>query len=241
MTQLQSLIRAIYPTQCVACDAATTDDFGLCGSCWRYTAFIQGTICDACGAPLPGDSDEDNAALRCDDCLRTARPWNRGRAVMGYLGVGRKLVLALKHGDRTDLAQPAARWMVRKAQEVAAPNSLIVPLHRFRLLRRSYNQAAVLANIMGARMLLSVCPDAFLRPKATRPLDRHSKADRFAALQDAISLNTKHADTIKDRPIILLDDVMTSGATLAACSEVCLTADASRVDIVTLARVIKDA
>jgi predicted amidophosphoribosyltransferase len=72
-------------------------------------------------------------------------------------------------------------------------------------------------------------------------LDRHSKADRFAALQDAISLNTKHADTTKDRPIILLDDVMTSGATLAACSEVCLTADASRVDIVTLARVIKDA
>ena len=180
MTQLQSLIRAIYPTQCVACDAATTDDLGLCGSCWRYTAFIQGTICDACGAPLPGDSDEDDAALRCDDCLRTARPWNRGRAVMGYLGVGRKLVLALKHGDRTDLAQPAARWMVRKAQEVAA-------------------------------------------------------------LQDAISLNTKYADTIKDRPIILLDDVMTSGATLAACSEVCLTADASRVDIVTLARVIKDA
>ena len=111
---------------------------------------------------------------------------------MGYSGVGRKLVLALKHGDRTDLAQPAARGMVRKAQEVAAPNSLIVPLHRFRLLRRRYNQAAVLANIMGARMLLSVCPDAFLRPKATRPLDRHSKADRFAALQDAISLNTKH-------------------------------------------------
>ena len=218
MTQLQSLIRAIYPTQCVACDAATTADFGLCGSCWRDTAFIQGTICDACGVPLPGNSDEDDAALRCDDCLRTARPWNRGRAVMGYSGVGRKLVLALKHGDRTDLAQPAARWMVRKAQEVAA-----------------------LANIMGMRMLLSVCPDAFLRPKATRPLDRHSKADRFSALQDAISLNTKHADTIKDRPIILVDDVMTSGATLAACSEVCLTAGASRVDIVTLARVIKDA
>jgi len=133
---------------------------------------------------------------------------------MGYSGVGRKLVLALKHGDRTDLTQPAARWMVRKAQEVAAPNSLIVPLHRFRLLRRRYNQAAVLANIMGARMLLSVCPDAFLRPKATHPLDRHSK---------------------------VLVDVMTSGATLAACSEVCLTADVSRVDIVTLARVIKDA
>ena len=205
--------------------------------------FIQGTICDARGAPLPGDSDEDDAALRCDDCLRTARTWNCGRAVMGYSGVGRKLVLALKHGDRTDLAQPAARWMVRKAQEVAAPNSLIVPvpLHRFRLLRRRYNQATVLANIMGARKLLSVCPDALLRPKATRPLDRHSKADRFSALQDAISLNTKHADTIKDRPIILVDDVMTSGATLAACSEVCLTAGASRVDIVTLARVIKDA
>ena len=114
--QMQRIIRAIYPAQCVACDVATTDDFGLCGACWRDTQFISGTICDACGTALPGDFGDYDA--KCDDCLRIVRPWEKGRSVLAYTGVGRKLVLSLKYGDRTDLAQPVARWMVRKAEPV---------------------------------------------------------------------------------------------------------------------------
>ena len=111
---MQRFIRAIYPAQCVACDVATTGDFDLCGVCWRDTQFINGTICDACGTALPGDFGDYDA--KCDDCLRIARPWEEGRSVLAYTGVGCKLVLSLKHGDRTDLAQLVARWMVRKAE-----------------------------------------------------------------------------------------------------------------------------
>ncbi len=241
MARLQSLIRAIYPAQCVACDAATSDDFGLCGPCWRETDFIDGTICDVCGTSVPGE--EDGFIVQCDDCLRTARPWHRGRAVFAYRGVGRRLVLSLKHGDRTDLAQPAARWMVRKARDLIEPNSVLVPvpLHWVRLVRRRYNQSAVLSNVMGQLLETDVCPDALLRPKPTRPLDRHSKAERFASLQGAIQMNPKRQQDIIGRPVLLVDDVMTSGATLAACADVCLAAGAARVDVVTLARVAKDA
>ena len=111
---MQRLIRAIYPAQCVVCDVAITGDFDLCGVCWRDTQFINGTIYDACGTALPGDFGDYDA--KCDDCLRIARPWEEGRSMLAYTGVGRKLVLSLKHGDRTDLAQPVARWMVRKAE-----------------------------------------------------------------------------------------------------------------------------
>lgn len=239
--QMQRIIRAIYPAQCVACDAATTDDFGLCGACWRETQFISGTICDVCGAGLPGDFGDVGA--KCDDCLRIARPWEKGRAVLAYSGVGRKLVLSIKHGDRTNLAQPVARWMIRQAAPLMQSGTVIVPvpLHWRRLLQRRYNQAALLANIMGKLMSVAVCPDALIRRRATKSLEGHSRDARFAALADAIVFNPKRQQAIADRPVLLIDDVMTSGATLAASADACLAAGATRVDVVTLARVVKDA
>ena len=238
---MQRFIRAIYPAQCVACDVATTGDFDLCGVCWRDTQFINGTICDACGAALPGDFGDYDA--KCDNCLRIARPWEEGRSMLAYTGVGCKLVLSLKHGDRTDLAQPVARWMVRKAEPLIQLNSVLVPvlLHWVRLLHRRHNQAAILANIMGKRMQATVCLDALIRSRATKPLEGHSRDARFRALTDVVQFNPKRQQLISGHPVILIDDIMTSGATLAACADACLAAGVIRVDVVTLARVIKDA
>jgi predicted amidophosphoribosyltransferase len=238
---MQRLIRAIYPAQCVACEVATSGDVALCGVCWRDTQFINGTIYDACGTALPGDFGDYDA--KCDDCLRIARPWEEGRSMLAYTGVGRKLVLSLKHGDRTDLAQPVARWMVRKAEPLIQPDSVLVPvpLHWVRLLHRRHNQAAILANIMGKRMQATVCLDALIRSRATKPLEGHSRDARFRALTDVVQFNPKRQQLISGRLVILIDDVMTSVATLAACADVCLAAGVIRVDVVTLARVIKDA
>jgi predicted amidophosphoribosyltransferase len=106
---MQSVIRAIYPSQCVACDTQTAEDHGLCGACWRDTQFIHGLICDACGTPLMG---QGAGPVHCDDCMTIPRPWDQGRAALVYEGIGRRMVLNLKHGDRTDLAVPAAKWML---------------------------------------------------------------------------------------------------------------------------------
>ena len=163
--------------------------------------------------------------------------------MLAYTGVGCKLVLSLKHGDRTDLAQPVARWMVRKAEPLIQPDSVLVPvpLHWVRLLHRRHNQAAILANIMGKRMQATVCSDALIRSRATKPLEGHSRDARFRALTDAVQFNPKRQQLISGRPVILIDDVMTSDVTLAACADACLAAGVIRVDVVTLARVIKDA
>jgi predicted amidophosphoribosyltransferase len=239
--RLQSFIRAIYPAQCVACDAQTEAEFGLCGPCWRETKFIGGLVCDTCGTPLPGE--DRGEIVQCDDCMTIARPWDRGRAALIYSGIGRRLVLGLKHGDRTDLARPAAMWMTRVARPLVREDTVLVPvpLHWVRLARRRYNQAALLVHGLGAALDCPVCVDALLRPKKTKPLEGHSRDARFVALSGAIVPNPKRAAAIKGKSVLLVDDVMTSGATLAASAEAAKAAGAINVSIVTLARVVKDA
>jgi len=238
---MQSLLRAVYPAQCLSCGALTDDDFGLCAACWRDTGFIGGTVCDLCGTPLPGDSRGE--AVHCDDCLAIARPWARGRAVFTYGGTGRELVLQFKHADRTDLAPALGRWLARIAAPIATPESVLVPvpLHWTRLLSRRYNQSALVAQHAARTLGIALCPDALIRRRRTRPLDGHSRDARFAALQGAIAPHPGRKPQIAGRPILLVDDVMTSGATLAAATEALMTAGAAQVSVIVLARVAKDA
>ncbi len=237
---LQSVIQSIYPMSCVACDAPVQSEHGLCAACWADTSFADGLICNSCGTVLPGEGTDD--LVQCDDCLTIARPWSAGRTVLAYGGVGRRLVLALKHGDRTDLVPTLAGWMARPATALLMPDSLIVPvpLHWTRLVRRRYNQSALLAQALGKRVSREVCVDGLLRPKRTVPLDGHTRDARFGELSDAIIANPKQQDRLRGRPILLIDDVMTSGATLAAGSEALRKAGAGNVSILTLARVTKD-
>jgi len=237
---LQQVIHALYPPQCVACDQPTASDFGLCGACWAQTTFLGGTICSKCGAPLPGAESGDN--LQCDDCMRIARPWDQGRAAIAYAGVGRRLVLGLKHRDRTDLTWPASGWMAHVAAPLIAQDTLIVPtpLHWSRLLKRRYNQAALLATDLGKRLDREAAVTALIRTRATPPLDKVSREARFQTLSDVIAPHPKHGARMMGRPVLLVDDVMTSGATLAACAEAALRAGADRINVITLARVVKD-
>ena len=239
--KLQSAVRLLYPPQCVSCAALTDSDFGLCGDCWRDTAFIGGLVCDACGTPLPGE--DDGTVVHCDDCMTIARPWTKGRAAMLYQDNGRKMVLGIKHSDRTDLARAAGGWMATAAAPLLQPDTLIVPvpLHWTRLLSRRYNQSALLAQWVAAAVKRPVCPDALIRKTRTKPLGGYSRDARFAALQGAIAQHPGRAAQVKGKPILLIDDVMTSGATLAACTEALKAAGAGPVCVLLLARVAKDA
>ena len=218
------------------------DDFALCGTCWRDTPIITGLCCDTCGAPLPGE--DTGRPEHCDDCLTIARPWSRGRAALIYRDNGRKLVLALKHGDRQEVLRPAAIWMHAAAKpllqsgvDLIAP----VPLHWTRLFKRRFNQSALLAHALGGQADLPVIPDLLIRPKRTRNLDGLSRDDRFAELLQSITPNPRYADWITGQRVLIVDDVMTSGATLSAAVQATLQAGAEDVQTLTLARVVKDA
>jgi predicted amidophosphoribosyltransferase len=236
----RSVLQTLYPPQCLTCDALVTTDFGLCGPCWRDTPFIVGLVCDLCGTPLPGESD--GHAVQCDDCLRIARPWSQGRAAMLYDQNGRKLVLALKHGDRLDLARPGGKWLFGAAQPILRPDMLVapVPLHWLRMLKRRYNQSALLAGGLAEMAGLDHVPDLLTRIRRTPSQDHRDRDARFRNMSGALRVTTRHQARVQGRPVLLVDDVMTSGATLAAGAEALMAAGASAVSIVVLARVAKD-
>ena len=240
LERLQTGLSVIYPARCLTCGDIVDSDFGLCGPCWRDTAFIGNTICDQCGVPLPGVAGDD--LLSCDACLQNPRPWAQGRAALLYVNTGRKLVLALKHGDRQEIARPAGRWMATVAKPVLRPDTLIapIPLHWRRMLWRRYNQSALLARATARETQRACCADLLQRHRATPTLDGLGREERRRTLEGAIRLNPVRHDLVRDRPVLLVDDVMTSGATLAAATEACLAAGSGPVCVVTLARVAKD-
>lgn len=236
---VQRSLSIIYPPRCLGCGGLVDGNSGLCGPCWVDTAFVAGLSCIKCGTPLQGESDTGET---CDDCLRVARPWGQGCCVFQYSGTGRKLVLALKHGDRHDIVGPAGLWMARAARRLVTDDMLVVPipLHRWRLLKRRFNQSALLAQSMAKQIGREFCGDALVRQKHTESLDGKTRDERFATLSNAIAVNPQRIGQIKGRDILIVDDVMTSGATLAAATEACFAAQAREVHVVALARVGKD-
>jgi predicted amidophosphoribosyltransferase len=195
-------------------------------------------VCDCCGLPLPGAAEPEETIL-CDDCLGADRAWSRGRAALVYRDNARKIVLGIKHGDRHDLVRPAAAWLAQALTPILRDDMLVtcVPLHWRRLLRRRYNQAALLSGALARRLGLEHCPDLLHRPAATRMLDGLGRAERAAHLAGAIVPHRRRGARMAGRSVLIIDDVMTSGATLDAAAMACRAAGAVDVRVGVLARV----
>lgn len=238
---MQNPLKALYPDQCAACGALVEGSAGLCAPCWAGTPFLSGLTCDACGVPLLGEAG--GARPLCDDCLAAHPPWSRGRTVLAYDGNARRIVLSVKHGDRLDLVRPVASWMASRAADLLSDDSVLVPvpLHWTRLLSRRFNQAALLAREIGRLRDVEAIPDGLVRTRRTRPQERMTKPERQANQAGAIRANPSRASRISGRSVILVDDVMTSGATLAEAARAVHAAGARGVSVVTLARVVKEA
>lgn len=235
------LLRLIYPPQCALCNEAVEEDGGLCGSCWRGVPFVLGLTCDHCGAPLPGE--DPGTPVLCDACMTHDRPWVQGRAAILYKDKARQFVLKLKHGDRLDLVAPAARWLAQAATPVLRPGQVIVPVpaHWWRTFRRRYNQAGLLAQALGQRLDQPVAVEALVRTRATPVQDGKAVEARFANVADAVHPHPRHGAALAGQDVLIVDDVMTSGATLAAAAEAAHAAGAASVRVAVLARVVKDA
>ncbi|MDO5648743.1 ComF family protein [Paracoccus sp. (in: a-proteobacteria)] len=242
---MKAALHVLYPPQCLGCSdpvASDAADVHLCATCWGEARFITGAACRCCAAPLPGDGMGADDSLICDGCLTTPPPWQHGRAAFVYSGTGRRLVLALKHGDRPDLVPPLARWLAQAVAPLILPDTIVapVPLHLRRLLKRKYNQAALLSARVAQSYGVTHQADLLIRRRHTPAQDHRSVRDRFANQDGALMVNTRRLDQLRDRPVLLIDDVMASGATLTAAARALNIAGAGPVSVAVLARAVKD-
>jgi len=227
----------VLPPRCPGCAAIVDADGVFCAACWPTLDFITPPYCAACGDPF--ELPQPDGAL-CGACLASPPPYV-ARAPFAYAGAARGAVLALKHGDRQHLAPMMAGHMRRAAGALADGATLVpVPLHRWRLWSRGYNQAADLARALAGLTGGTLVVDALVRRKATRPSQGLNPAERRDNLRGAFAAPPGRRDAIAGRRILLVDDVLTTGATVTACAKVLLRAGAASVGVVTFARVVRD-
>ncbi|MEL7343242.1 MAG: ComF family protein [Pseudomonadota bacterium] len=231
---MQNVLRQIFPDRCIGCGAMVDGHHGLCGACWAEIGFIEDLACDGCGLPLPG---EDTRAF-CDTCLRRPRPWDHGRAAILYKERGRKLILSLKHGDRTDLVPAMARWMRAAGDDVLAPGSILVPVpaHWTRTVRRRYNQAALLAKELARISGLGYVPDGLVRHRVTEPQSGDDSETREDNVALSMAPHPRRPFALDGKSVVLIDDVLTSGGTLAETARAARASGAQEVSILVLAR-----
>ncbi len=228
----RGVLDAVFPPQAIDGGAALAG--GLSAGAWSRIQFLDGPVCDGCGAPF-----EYDLGVRCAACLASPRRFDAARAACLYDEHSREPILKLKHADRLDLAPLLARWISRAAQPLIAEADAIapVPLHPSRLLGRRYNQAAEIARPLSALTGVAYLPDALVRRRATATQGGKSGSGRRRNVAGAFEVPKGRAHLVAGKRILLIDDVMTTGATAEGCARALKVAGAVRVDVAVVARV----
>jgi ComF family protein len=231
---LRGVADFVLPPVCIACREPLDLHDALCAACWREIDFIRPPLCDRLGLPLPFDIGGVMVSAAA-----AARPpaYDRARAVAQYSGVMRALIHGLKFRDRHDARRLFGRWLVDAGADLLREAEVIVPvpLGRWRLLSRRFNQAAILAGEIARRTGTPFAPLALARVRGTRSQVGLTRLQRRANVAGAFAVPARSKSSVSGRRVLLVDDVITTGATVGACAEALRRARAVKVDVLALA------
>ena len=231
-TLMASVLDFALPPRCAGCAEIIDEVDGFCADCWLTLDWLGNIGCERCGMPL-----EATDAELCGRCLAAPPPLDRMRAAVAYGPLSRVIALKLKYGRKIALARTMARYMapLRGGEEDAI--LVPVPLHRRRLWWRGFNQSGLVAKQLGARWHLPVDQYLLQRVRSTPPLKGMNETQRRNAVRGAFVAVAGRR--IEGRTVILIDDVLTTGSTAAACAKALRKAGAGRVELISWARVVR--
>ena len=231
---LARLLDIVTPPLCLACHTPLASHNSLCPSCWSRIDFIRTPLCDRLGIPLPYDSGMGTLSAQA---IANPPEYGRARCVARYDGVMRQLIHDRKFRDRHDATALFGRWLAIAGQELIAGADVLVPvpLHRLKLLKRRFNQAAILSAELACQTGVPHAPLALVRTRATQSQIGLSLTQRQQNLKGAFAVPRRWMSTIESRRVLLIDDVVTTGATASAAARSLYAAGALSVDVLALA------
>ena len=234
---LQKIIEIFLPPRCIKCGAILAQD-GLCAECYNELNFISAPYCHKCGHPF--EAQNTGKKMLCATCSKKKKtPFRYNRSALCYDEASKNLILALKFMDKTENAKVLAKWLNIAGKDIWKEGVDIlvpIPLHYTRLVKRKYNQSALLAKELSKLCHVPVDYTSVIKHKATKPQVAFSCKERIQNVKGVFSV--KHQDKIKGKRVVLIDDVMTTGSTLKECALAIKAAGAKSVDTLTVARVI---
>jgi ComF family protein len=234
---LRNVIDFALPPRCGACGSITAAQGTFCLECWEKLELLGPPCCACCALPFDYESEGEPI---CAGCLVNPPAFDRMRAAVAYGPLARDVALKLKYGRRPGMAQTMAGLMARHLTAFDDPILCPVPLHRWRIWHRGYNQSALIGRALARRPGLPFLPDLLLRIRATPPLKGMSPAERERTVRGAFRLNPRYRQVISGRNILIIDDVFTSGATANACARLLKKEGAAGVGLLCWARVVRD-
>jgi ComF family protein len=232
---LRAALDLALPRLCAAC-RAPVEGQGLCPACWSKLSFISRPYCERLGIPFAYDPGPGILSM---EAIADPPAYNRARAAVRFDEISRALVHALKYGDRIDLAPMMGRWLSHAGRELLAEADALVPvpLHWRRNWTRRFNQSAMLAAAVSAASGVPIAAGALKRVKATAQQVGLTRSERAANIQGAFRVRPEGKAAVAGRRLVLVDDVLTSGATVEGCARTLLRAGAVNVDVLVFARV----
>jgi ComF family protein len=233
---LRQMLDFALPPRCPGCGAITREPHRFCLECWRSLTFLGEPCCARCGLPFAYPAAGE---AECGRCIAEPPPFDRLRAAVAYGDVSRDIALRLKYGGRPGLAETLAHFMKRHVGAGEGDVLLVpVPLHRWRIWKRGYNQAALIASALSRSTGLPAGLDLLERTRATPPLKGLGRRERALAVRGAFKVAPQSKGRLAGRRIMLVDDVFTSGATAAACARALKRSGAAFVEVLCWARVV---
>lgn len=233
---LGAVLDFVLPPRCLSCGVDVDKSGTLCPSCWGELSFIMDPFCDNCGVPLPQTLP---SGVVCPECSSNVPPFAKARAALIYKGPVMRLVSRYKYHDQLQSTLLLTGWMQLAGKALIDEAEMIVPvpLHWKRLFLRRYNQAAELGRTLAKANAKPFASTLLVRRKATQPQASLTRVGRVANVKGAFIVNPKLAkDAVKDKTILLVDDVMTTGATITACAKALKKAGARKILVLTVAR-----
>jgi ComF family protein len=236
-TAVRTVVDFALPPRCPGCGLIVREEHSFCLSCWSSLVFLGEPCCARCGLPF---EHEAAGEAECGACLAEPPAFDRARAAVAYGEIPRKVALKLKYGGRPGVAETMARLIARHLGSFGEGALLApVPLHRWRIWKRGYNQAALIALALAKRSGAPSTLDLIERTKATPYLRGMGPRERALTVRGAFRVAERHRPAVAGRTIVLVDDVFTSGATAGACARALKKAGAARVGLLSWARVVR--